>query len=71
MLIKKLTNKASQSEMFKSAQSFFSKDNPNHPQVTENMQLRQRLQKLKQMQSHAERVGTPADTEQSIRSLQQ
>ena len=36
---------------FVTARSFFSKDNPNHPQVQENEKLRKRLEMLRKLQS--------------------
>ena len=53
---------------FVTARSFFSKDNPNHPQVQENEKLKKRMEMLRKLQRQG--VGTPSNSEMSMRNIE-
>ena len=55
---------------YSTAKSFFSKDNSNHPIVSEHEQLKRKLKFLEQMKGQSSRVGTPADSDMSMRNLE-
>ena len=60
--------KRSEQYGFVTARSFFSKDNPNHPQVQENEKLKKRMDMLRKLQRQG--VGTPSDSEMSMRNIE-